>query len=360
MSLFSIFIFIIILLALVIVHEAGHFFAAKALGVRVDEFAFGFPPKLFSKKFGETEYVFNSLPLGGYVKIHGEEGGEVTHDKRSLASKPWWAQLIVLLAGVTMNIVFAFVLLVIISFGTVTVGEDDTLFARASEKKLIVTDVLEGSPAAKAGLTGGDEILSLSTKGSPIMPETTADAISFIQKADEPVTITYQDEKGTNNTITIAPVYGIVKDKKAIGVGLMSEGVVKLNLFDALKQGAHELVYRTKLVVFGVGNLFSELFKGHSVMNQLVGPVGIIKEVHKAELIGFDIVLSLAAMLSINLAVLNILPFPALDGGRAVIVLGETIARRKMNKKFFANLNAFGFIFLMIVSVVVIIKDFIH
>ena len=82
MSLFAIFIFIIILLVLVIVHEAGHFFAAKALGVRVDEFAFGFPPRLFSKKFGETEYVLNALPLGGYVKIHGEEGGEASHDKR--------------------------------------------------------------------------------------------------------------------------------------------------------------------------------------------------------------------------------------------------------------------------------------
>jgi regulator of sigma E protease len=358
MSLFSIFLFIIILIALVVVHELGHFLAAKALKVRVDEFAFGFPPKLFSKKFGETEYVFNALPLGGYVKIHGEDGEEgEAPDKRSLASKAWWQQLIVLLGGVTMNMLFALLILILLALGKTTVGEDDALFARAIDKKLMVTEVMENSPAYKAGLKEGDEILSLSRASGMSSFSTTKDAIAFIQKSDEPIKIVYKNKDGVEDALTIAPVFGILENKKAIGVGLNIEGVAKLSFIEAVQKGSHDLIRFTVLIAKAFKDFFVTLFSGGSIADQVAGPVGLAKVVHQAEQMGLKTVALLAAIISINLAFFNILPFPSLDGGRSAIVIGEAIVRRKMNKKLFGMLNAIGFSFLMLLFVVVTIKD---
>jgi regulator of sigma E protease len=358
MSLFSIFLFIVILIALVIVHELGHFLAAKALKVRVDEFAFGFPPKLFSKKFGETEYVFNSLPLGGYVKIHGEDGEEGgAPDKRSLASKSWWQQLIVLLGGVTMNMLFALLILIVLALGKTPVGEDDALFARATDKKLIVTEVLENSPASLAGIKAGVEIVSLSRTLEAPTFNTTREAIDFIQKSDAPLRIVYKEKEGAESTVTIAPVYGLLEGKKAIGVGLNIEGLAKLNIFEAVKKGWSDLIRFTVLIAKAYKDFFATLLSGGNVADQVAGPVGLAKVVHTAEQMGLRTVALLAAIISINLAFFNILPFPSLDGGRSVIVIGEAIVRRKMNKKLFGALNAIGFSFLILVFVLVTIKD---
>ncbi len=358
MTFTSILLFIIILLALVIVHELGHFLAAKALGVRVDEFAFGFPPKLFSKKFGETEYIFNLLPLGGYVKIHGEEGGEgETTDKRSLASKSWWQQLIVLLGGVAMNMLFALLILIAISLGKTQVGEEDALFTRATDKKLIVTEVMEKSPADLAGLKKGDQILALSRKGEKASTNSTKDAISFIQKSDDPVQIAYKNKSGVEDVLTVAPVFGILEGKKAIGVGLTVEGMAKLTFIEAVQKGTNDLVRFTILIAKAFKDFFVTLFSGGSIADQVAGPVGLAKVVHKAEEMGYKTVALLAAIISINLAFFNTLPFPSLDGGRSVIVLGEAISRRKMNRKLFGVLNAIGFSFLMLLFVLVTIKD---
>lgn len=356
MSLFSIFLFVVILLALVVVHELGHFLAAKALGIRVDEFAFGFPPKIFSKKYGETTYVLNALPLGGYVKIYGEDGSdEHSKDSRSFASKKWWKQLIVLVAGVTMNMLFALIVLIALSLGKTEVYEGDALFARATEKKLIVTEVIETGPAFTAGIKEGDEIVSLKGKTGMLTSPVSDEAIAFIQKNQGGVAITYINDKQKKDTVTLAPVYGIVKDKKAIGVGLATVGMAQLSFLEAVQKGTRDTVNMTLLMYEG----FKQLFSGKNVLDQVTGPVGLVKIVHKEEQKGLASVAFLAAILSINLAFFNILPFPALDGGRSVIVIGEAIARRKINKTFFARLNASGFIFLMIVFVIVFIKDII-
>lgn len=358
MSLFSIFLFIVILVALVVVHELGHFLAAKALKVRVDEFAFGFPPKLFSKKVGETEYVFNALPLGGYVKIHGEEGEEGgVPDKRSLASKAWWQQLIVLLGGVTMNMLFALLILIVLALGKTPVGEDDALFARATDKKLIVTEVIENSPASLAGIKAGVEIVSLSRTLEAPTFGTTREAIDFIQKSDAPLRIVYKEKEGVESAVTIAPVFGLLEGKKAIGVGLNIEGLAKLSFFEAVEKGWNDLVRFTVLIAKAFKDFFATLLSGGNVADQVAGPVGLAKVVHTAEQMGLRTVALLAAIISINLAFFNILPFPSLDGGRAIIVVGEAIVRRKMNKKLFGALNAIGFSFLMLVFVLVTIKD---
>lgn len=360
MTTFSIFLFIAIVLIIVLVHEFGHFIAAKLMGVRVDEFAFGFPPKLFSFKRGETEYVFNALPLGGYVKIHGEDGEEGGKDNhRSLASKPWWKQLIVLLAGVAMNMVLACILFLSISFGSVPVAEDSPLFERAVKKELVIVSVYEGSPAFRAGIREGDIVTRLKGGSAVLTNFTTKSAVDFIAAHPDEISLTYKTPKGVEDTVTLAPVFGIVKDKKVIGVALDTVGYVKLTFAESVQKGFRDTKEFTKQIASAFGTFFNDLMHGKNISSQLAGPVTIAKAVDRAHDVGFDSVLFLAAVLSINIAFFNILPIPALDGGRAAIVIGERIAKRKMNKKLFAKLNTYGFIFLMVVSVLVIIKDII-
>jgi regulator of sigma E protease len=350
MSLSSIVLFIIILLALVIVHELGHFLAAKALGVKVDEFAFGFPPK----KWGETEYIFNALPLGGYVKIHGEDGGaELAKDKRALLSKKWWEQIFVLVAGVAMNMIFAFIILIILAMGTTEVGENDVLYAQATQKKLIVVDSITDSPGYKAGIRIDDEIVAMTAGEEKLANLTTKDAIAFIAKHQDGVAVTFQNEKGVRNTATVAPVYGIAKDKKVIGIGLATFGEVHLTFLQGIIKGAGDMVNMSILVAQGFATLIKTLVAGKSVSDQVAGPIGIAKVVHKAKEIGYSHVAYLAAILSINLAFFNILPFPALDGGRTAVILGETLFRRKLSRNFFTKMNTAGFLFLMLLFVLV-------
>ena len=208
MSLSSIIIFLVMLLVLVLVHEFGHFIAAKLLKIRVDEFAFGFPPKLFSKKIGETEYIFNALPLGGYVKIHGEDGTEENKkDPRSFASKKWWQQVIVLIAGVTMNVLFAYLVFIGLSLGNKIVDSSDPLFERAFNKQLIIVDVTKGSPADLAGILPGSEIVSVIGKTGSLTKLTAEDMIAFVGKNQEGVSMRYKDTEGTLDIVTLAPVF---------------------------------------------------------------------------------------------------------------------------------------------------------
>ena len=162
----SIILFIIILLVLVMVHEFGHFIVGKMTGCRVDEFAFGFPPTLWKKKWGETEYKFNLIPIGGYVKIWGEDGGD-NHDKRMFGNRPKWAQILVLLAGVAMNWLLAFVIFFAIAHGNATVEANDAMYKdKIVDPKMYILDVTKNSPAYMSGLRPDYEILSIESKGS--------------------------------------------------------------------------------------------------------------------------------------------------------------------------------------------------
>ncbi len=360
MTITSVLIFIAVLLVLVVVHEFGHFIAAKMLKIRVDEFAFGFPPRLFGKKMGETDYVFNALPLGGYVKILGEnpsEGG--VKDSRSFSSRPAWQKLLVLAGGVIMNMVLALVVFTLASFGTTKVGSDDPLFERSNGRSLMVVDVTKGSPAEKAGIEPGSTIISMtSADGKQRHSVSTAEeATMFVRSHEDGVTITYQTLDKQQDSVTIAPVYGLIPDHKAIGVALEVVGEVNLTTLEALKKGATDTYLASLLVADGLASFAKRLVEGENVLNEVSGPVGIAKVVHKAESSGLDSLLILVAFLSINLAFFNALPIPALDGGRMLIVIGEAITRRQMNPRIFGTLNATGFGLLMLLFIVVTIKD---
>src|SRR5579864_2943759 len=170
MIIFTIITFLIILAVLVFVHELGHFLIAKLFGIQVDEFALGFPPRIFAKKYGETTYSINSVPFGGYVKIFGENPDEESlASERSITSKSKWIQVAVLIAGITFNILFAWILL----SGSFIIGTEasaDYLPGHSVKNPhTVITEVLQGSNAASAGLEAGDTILSLTSQNQSLM-----------------------------------------------------------------------------------------------------------------------------------------------------------------------------------------------
>ena len=367
MSLSAILLFIIILLVLVIVHEFGHFIVAKLVGMRVDEFAFGFPPRIFGKKVGETTYAFNAIPLGGYVSIFGENGSEedkkehgALHHPRAFGNRPWWAQLLVLVAGVTMNMLLALLIFIAISYGDIRMSVNDDVYgSRVKNTSIVVDDVAKESPAFRAGIVQGSTILKV-VSGGVVAPLTTATSlIAFIAAhQNTPFTITYVAPDGVQKSTTIAAVYGIIPERKALGVALDQVGTMRTTFKDALILGYDRTVYITQLTFSGLKGVAASAFSGGDVLQSLSGPVGIAKIVGERSEYGVAAILTLVAALSINLAIFNILPLPALDGGRMVVVLIETVSRKKVPFKYYSWVNIAGFALLVLLLVVVTINDF--
>ncbi len=366
MSISAILLFIVILIVLVIVHEFGHFVVAKLTGMRVDEFAFGFPPRIFGKKIGETLYAFNSIPLGGYVSIWGENGSDedkqengATHHPRAFGNRPAWAQLLVLVAGVTMNMLLALFIFIFISYGEVRIATDDPVYgSRVKNVELIVSDVSKESPAFKAGVVPGSTVLSLKSGSNSANLTTATSAVAFIEKnQNSPFLIKYKAPDGIIHETTVAAVYGIIPDKKALGVALETIGTVKTTLGESILLGFERTVTMTHLTCLGLVDVVKSLFKGGNVMESLSGPVGIAKIVGETSDYGYEAVLMLVAILSINLAIFNILPLPALDGGRMVVVVIEAISRRKIPFKYYSWVNVLGFSLLVLLLVLVTIHD---
>jgi regulator of sigma E protease len=366
MSLSALLLFIGILLILVIVHEFGHFIVAKWTNMRVDEFAFGFPPRVFSKKIGETTYAINALPLGGYVSIWGENGKDedghkdgAKYNSRAFGNRPWWAQLLVLVAGVAMNMLLALFIFIAISYGSVQVSSSDETFgARIKGSSLMVIDASPESPAFKAGIVPGSTLLAVSSAGVSADLTEPDSFVSFVRvHANSPFTITYKDPKGVTSKTTIAAVYGIIPEKKALGISVDTVGYVQTTLVEALSIGFTRTYEITTMTVNGLKMVVQSVLNGKNVMSSLSGPVGIAKIVGQTSEYGLRAILTLVAVLSINLAIFNILPLPALDGGRMVVVILETIIRRKIPHSYYSWINVIGFLALMLLLVLVTIND---
>lgn len=367
MSISAILLFVIILLVLVVVHEFGHFIVAKLTKMRVDEFAFGFPPRLFAKKVGETVYAFNAIPLGGYVSILGENGSEedkkehgATNNPRAFGNRPWWAQLLVLVAGVTMNMILALIIFIGISYGEVRMSVDDPIYGhRVTKPLLIVTEVSKESPAFKAGIVPGSSITKVTNSGASANLTNATSLIAFIgSHQNTPFTITYTSPTGEVKTTTVASVYGIIPEKKALGIALDMIGTVKISFLESIPLGFERTAILTAMTFTGLADVVKSALNGDSVLESLSGPVGIAKIVGETSEYGYSAVLTLVAALSINLAIFNILPLPALDGGRIVVVLIETCIRRKIPIRYYSWVNSVGFLLLIALLIVVTVNDF--
>lgn len=355
----SIVIFLIILSTLVLVHEFGHFLVAKRFGIRVDEFGLGFPPrakKLFHWR--GTLFTLNWLPFGGFVKIFGENPEEkiegVTSD--NFQSKNRGIQGVVLVAGVVGNFIFAWLL---ISLGFVAgLPAPANLSLPIENPHTVITTVLPASPAATAGLKSGDVILSLSR--GEIYSEITPEAVSlFIAKSLEPLTfIVKRGEK--ISTEVVVPENGIVIERPAVGISMDVIGIVKLPPHKALWYGLKTTSELTLLTGQAMITFFTQALLGRADISSITGPVGIVGMVGDARELGFIYLLTFTALISINLTIINLLPLPALDGGRLFFVLIEAVIRRPIPPRIFNVLNTVGFALLILLMVLITIQDVRH
>lgn len=343
--------FLLVLSILVFVHELGHFLLAKFFKVRVDEFALGFPPKVFSFKKGETTYALNALPLGGYVKIHGEnpEDGDEKGDKRNFQNISWWKQVLILSGGVIFNILFAWLLMSLSLFiGTSKValeGVQDKYIE--GNRQVLIHQILKDSPADKAGIIPGDYVVSINGSSTTDIKQVQ----ESIKNAPSPFSIIILKNNATSS-IEVEKL-----ENNTIGVGLAETAIVRMGVFPSLYYGAQATYNLTTQVFVGVVGFFGKLFTGQGSWEEVSGPVGIAKVVGTSSQEGFVSLLFITILISISLAAMNILPFPALDGGRIVIAVTEGIIRRKLPIKFVNALNGIGFILLLILMLVVTVKD---
>lgn len=378
----AILLFFIVLFILILVHEWGHFIVAKKTGMRVDEFGIGFPPKLFSIKKGETEYSFNSLPIGGFVRIWGEnyeqefspvagetsdrrseaiaeagEGGtRVVDTSRAFGNRPKWAQILVLIAGVTMNILFAWFLFTVTALIGTPTPVDEAVATESAE--LYVVGVLPDSPAAS--VPTGAKVTGI-TAGEIFVEGPTATEFSdVVQQANgTPVTITYEIN-GDTESVTITPVRGLIAEQSeryVVGASLALFEVQQMDMLTAISDGFTSTWHGLVAISAGLWSLISQTFSGNADFSQVAGPIGIVGMVGDAASYGITALLTFTAIISLNLAVINLLPFPALDGGRVVFVLIEAVTRRRIPPEWAGRVNLAGFAILMFLMIAVTFND---
>lgn len=358
------FIFIVILGLLILSHELGHFLAAKWAKMRVDEFAFGFPPKLFSFRRGETTYSFNLIPFGGFVKIHGEDAlvddvaESATDRTRRFTARPKGAQAVVIVAGVVFNLILAWLLLTIgfsIGFPTqATEANKDSLI----NTHIVVATVLPDSPAETAGLKGGETVTGLTALGKDYSFSTDATSLGEVVQTSRGAPVTLLYERGDTRIRTeITPVLNKETNLYTLGVGLESIGLLKLSPLTALREGGLRTVEYTWLTLSGFFNLIYDALLGRADLTAISGPVGIYFLVSDATTLGLSYLLGFTAFISISLAVINILPFPALDGGRLAMLVVETLRGKPLSDRLIARINTIGFMVLILLMVLVSYRD---
>ncbi len=346
--------FIIVLGIIVLVHEFGHFYTAKKMGMGIEEAGIGFPPRAWAKKAKDgITYSINWLPLGGFVKIKGENG-ENQDDPDSFASKKPWQRAIVLSAGVFMNFLLCATLLSIGFAVGLPITVDQTVLEEGNIKdyKMQVISVIEDNPAEQAGVELGDIVIKVDGqefKSVGQLNEYNSDKIGQV--------LTYEfarDEEIISKDIEIVEIMDGVG---GIGMGINETSIVSYPIHKAVWHGVRLTGYLTKEITFAFGNIIKNLVIGEPVGVQVSGPVGIAVLTGQVAKLGLIYILSFIALLSLNLAIINFLPFPALDGGRLVFLLIEVIRGKPVNQKVEGIFHTVGFLILMLLIVVVTFQD---
>ncbi len=361
----TIILFLAVLAVLIFFHELGHFTVAKFFRVRVDEFAIGFPPRLFGWRRGETDYTLNVIPFGGFVKIFGEDPNEESlkgpDRHRSFTAKSRPIQAAILSAGVAANVLFAwFLFSVAIMIGVPVPGGYGTAVGDR-EAALIVVSVAPGSPAEKAGLLSGDVLLFLESSGEVNQNLSLSEFQAFIGRhGGEPVNILVKratEGEVSTRTLVVTPTEGVVPERPVIGVSLSDLAILKLSPVDSLIEGARLTAYTIKDTTLGLLSFIKNAFTGSAALSDITGPIGIAGLVKEASSVSFSYLLSFTAFISVNLAVINLLPFPALDGGRLVFVIVESVIRRPIKVEIVNMLNFAGLMILLFLMAVVSYHD---
>ncbi len=345
---------IAILIFLVVVHEFGHFVAAKIFGVRVEEFGVGYPPRAFSfGRIGGTEYTLNWIPFGGFVRLFGEEE---EHGRGSFSDAPRWKQGIILLAGVTMNALAAWALF----SGAYMAGVLHPVDIRGEHTQLIVSQVVPASPADASGIKTGDEIAAVQegdTELTDLTPQSVSDFVS--ERAGKEIEVSYI-HLGTMQTGIMRPAHAVIpgsEGRPAVGMGLLLAETEALPLSQSVRAGFSRTLGTFAVVWDGLATIATQAIHGKPDLTDVVGPVGLVSAVGEAASNGWGYVLSLAAFISVNLAIINLIPVPALDGGRFLIVIIETITRRRSPKIAVQLANAIGLALVIMLMVTVTYHD---
>lgn len=349
---------IAILVFLIVAHEFGHFIAAKFFKVRVEEFGVGYPPRALSLgKIGETEYTLNWIPFGGFVRLFGEDDGSPNRGPGSFIDAQPWKQAVILVAGVVMNALAAWLLFT----GAYAIGILHPVETYVPGARLIITDVVPGSPADVANISVGDYVLAVSdTDGDTLDQPTPESVVEFVsERAGEEITMLYEHDMATSTAI-LRPAHGVVPDQSgrpAIGLGLVLVTTESEPLGKAMMDGYRQAEATLRLSTVGLGQILGGLVHGAPNLEDVTGPVGLVSYVSEASNSGWGYVLSLAGFISINLAVINMIPIPALDGGRLLIVLGEMVFRRTMPRLGLQLLNTIGVALIIMLMVAVTYQD---
>ncbi len=355
----TILLFLALLSVLVLVHELGHYIAARKAGMTVEEFGIGFPPRLFSWKAKTgTVWSINAIPLGGFVRIKGESGEDVGAPD-SFAAKSWLRRFSVVIAGVVMNVVLAWVLFTAgFIFGLPAVVEDGVESGvTVTDRAVNIVDVLPESAADVAGLQVGDRVLTI----DGVAYEAGAAAREALKPHDDASTIAMMIARhGETQTVQITPLFVEELGRNGVGIALVETGFIHYPWYIAPIKGAQITYTALGEVVQGFAGLVVGLFRNEDVGANLSGPVGIAVITGQVASLGASHLVQFAAMLSINLAVMNILPLPALDGGRLAFLLYELIRRKKATLKFEQAVHAIGFAGLLLLVIVVTVKDIVH
>lgn len=326
----TIFLTILGLALLILIHEFGHFICAKLFGIRVDEFSIGFPPRLFGKKIGETIYSVNLLPLGGFVRLSGETvTPEALHDARSFSSASAGKRAIVIAAGVAMNILVGWALIATVLF----VGTPNAI---------VIDEVKLGTPAATAGLKAGDMIQGFSE----------AKLFTEFIKA-------HKGEQIELNIVRAGEQQKIqaMLNQDVLGVVIADAGIPARGFFASVQGGAM-ITAQTLIGVFqGLWGVVYSLLTTGKLLEGLVGPVGVFGIAGAAAKTGLIYFIQLLGMISINLAALNSIPFPALDGGRFFMIVIEKIKGSRLTPMFEIVANSIGFSLLIVFMIAVTIRD---
>lgn len=361
----TVLIFLVVIIVLVVGHELGHFFVAKAFGIRVDEFGIGYPPrakKLFTWK--GTLFSLNWLPFGGFVKIYGEElteGGQ-SDTSKLFSYQKLWKRITVVLAGVIANLVIA-VILYIASFSigflaqsgefpdAVTIGGDTT----------IISSVAKNSPAEIAGLRTGDSVVALASAKNTSTPKTVSDVVYFIKAHSNGSIVFTVQRNGNSESFVVVPKAEKVGDAPTVGISLAEVTHVRLPFWQSMKVAVTYTGNQFVHIIESLGLLISSSFGGgDNMVGQVSGPVGIAQIAGQAYSLGFGSFLSFVALISINLAVINLLPIPALDGGRCIMEFFAKNGRSRIPTKVIVGLNKVSFLLLVLLMLYVTFHDIVR
>ncbi len=346
--LISILIFLVVLSILVIVHEFGHFIMARRAGIWVEEFGFGLPPRLFGKKIGETIYSVNALPFGGFVRLHGEQDEEgITNKKRAFLYRSKKTRAGIVIAGVIMNF-----LLAILAFGIVYSFSG----IPKDTGQLKVIDVAADSPAQTSGFIVGDII-------TKVGKESVTSSEVFIAKVSEQrgKSLTFEIQRNGNVIkVNATPRENPPAGQGALGVTITTSEIyfppVWQRPFYGIYYGFKEALFWGQTILLGLWSIITELFRGRAPEG-VAGPVGIFAVTTEAARSGIMTLINFIGVLSVNLAILNIIPFPALDGGRLLFIAIESVIGKKIIPKVEATIHTIGMIILLLLILAVTIND---